>query len=59
VVARTWAAAMRGRHAREAFDFCSTTHCQNYKPAGIKPGETADFRDNRGGGKLGYPAQRL
>lgn len=28
VVARTWAVAHRGRHAREGFDFCTTTHCQ-------------------------------
>ncbi len=28
IVARTWAAANRGRHAREGFDFCATTHCQ-------------------------------
>lgn len=28
IVARTWAAANVGRHARQGFDFCSTTHCQ-------------------------------
>ena len=28
VAARTYAARMRGRHASEGFDFCSTTHCQ-------------------------------
>ena len=33
IVARTYAAAHRGRHAREGFDLCSTTHCQIYEPA--------------------------
>ncbi len=30
VVSRTFAAHNRGRHAREAYDFCSTTHCQRF-----------------------------
>lgn len=33
IVARTYAEAHRGRHAREGFDLCSTTHCQIYEPA--------------------------
>lgn len=33
VVARTWAVANLGRHAREGFDFCSTTHCQVVRDA--------------------------
>jgi stage II sporulation protein D len=28
VVARTFAARQRGRHGKEGFDFCATTHCQ-------------------------------
>ena len=32
IVARTYAAAHRGRHARDGFDLCSTTHCQIYEP---------------------------
>jgi len=28
VAARTYAVKMRGRHAKEGFDFCDTTHCQ-------------------------------
>jgi stage II sporulation protein D len=28
VLARTFALASRGRHAREGFDLCATTHCQ-------------------------------
>ena len=30
LVARTYALAVRGRHASEGFDLCSTTHCQVY-----------------------------
>ena len=30
VVARTYALAVRGRHAADGFDLCSTTHCQVY-----------------------------
>ncbi|MGE0884167.1 MAG: SpoIID/LytB domain-containing protein [Blastocatellales bacterium] len=30
VISRTFAARNRGRHAREAYDFCSTTHCQRF-----------------------------
>src|SRR5262245_46818914 len=33
VVARTYAMANRGRHAKDGFDLCSTTHCQLYDPA--------------------------
>lgn len=28
IIARTYALAVRGRHAAEGFDLCSTTHCQ-------------------------------
>lgn len=33
VIARTYALANRGRHAKDGFDLCSTTHCQLYEPA--------------------------
>jgi stage II sporulation protein D len=33
VIARSYAASNRGRHARDGFDLCSTTHCQLYEPA--------------------------
>jgi stage II sporulation protein D len=33
IVSRTYAFA--GRHAGEAFDVCSTTHCQLYRPGGV------------------------
>lgn len=32
IVARTYAMAVRSRHASEGFDLCSTTHCQVYVP---------------------------
>jgi len=30
VAARTYALRLRGRHAKDGFDFCTTTHCQRY-----------------------------
>jgi len=33
VIARTYAITNRGRHAKDGFDLCSTTHCQLYEPA--------------------------
>lgn len=33
IAARTYAVRFRGRHTAEGFDFCSLTHCQNFKPA--------------------------
>ena len=33
VIARSYAVTNRGRHAKEGFDLCSTTHCQLYEPA--------------------------
>lgn len=30
IIARTYALAVRGRHAADGFDLCSTTHCQVY-----------------------------
>jgi stage II sporulation protein D len=36
VAARTYAVRFRGRHAREGFDFCDTTHCQDYRGVAIE-----------------------
>lgn len=36
VIARTYALANRGRHAKQGFDVCSTTHCQLYEPRRLK-----------------------
>ena len=33
VAIRTYAVRFRGRHKDEGFDFCATTHCQNYRAA--------------------------
>lgn len=36
VIARTYAVAHIGRHHRQGFDLCDSTHCQLYEPARIK-----------------------
>ena len=36
VIARTYAVAHIGRHQRDGFDLCSTTHCQLYQPGRLK-----------------------
>ena len=36
VIARTYAAAHSGRHKRDGYDLCSTTHCQLYQPGRLK-----------------------
>lgn len=41
IVARTFALAHRGRHAREGFDVCDLTHCQALRPAGEAAREAA------------------
>jgi membrane peptidoglycan carboxypeptidase len=32
IAARTYALKNRGRHAKDGYDFCSTTHCQRFLP---------------------------
>jgi stage II sporulation protein D len=36
VIARTYAVSNRGRHAKDGFDVCATTHCQLYEPARLR-----------------------
>ena len=36
ILARTYAVTNAGRHAKDGFDLCSTTHCQLYEPARLK-----------------------
>ena len=36
VIARTYATAHVGRHQRDGYDLCSTTHCQLYQPGRLK-----------------------
>jgi stage II sporulation protein D len=42
IISRTYALAYRGRHAREGFDLCSTTHCQLYEPARVRTSRWSD-----------------
>lgn len=35
VAARTYAVRFRGRHLKEGFDFCDTTHCQDFRRSAI------------------------
>jgi stage II sporulation protein D len=37
VAARSYAVRFRGRHRDEGYDFCSTTHCQNFRPSAMNP----------------------
>lgn len=41
VTARTYAARMQGRHSKEGFDFCSTTHCQRFVKASARETKAA------------------
>jgi stage II sporulation protein D len=47
IVSRTYALKHVGRHARDGFDFCATTHCQRYlrvTPANSRPDFHARLR---------------
>ena len=46
VAARSYAIRMRGRHSKDGFDFCETTHCQRYVEAGVR--ETKAARETAG-----------
>jgi stage II sporulation protein D len=66
VIARTYAAANRGRHAKDGFDLCSTTHCQLYQPERLTTSRWARVATEaarRTAGELvwfaGAPAQAL
>lgn len=53
IVARSYAAARRGRHAADGFDLCDTTHCQAYEPDRLRtsrfaPAAAAAVRRTRG-----------
>jgi stage II sporulation protein D len=45
VISRTYALSHRGRHTREGFDLCSTTHCQLYEPARLRTSKWAAAAD--------------
>ena len=40
IAVRTYAANQKGRHAKEGFDFCNTTHCQRAEPSSVTPNLT-------------------
>ncbi len=42
VISRTYAASHAGRHARDGFDLCATTHCQLYEPERVRRSRWAD-----------------
>ncbi len=42
IVSRTYALAHAGRHAREGFDLCSTTHCQLFDPSRLRTSRWAN-----------------
>jgi stage II sporulation protein D len=41
VAARTYGVRFRGRHRDEGYDFCSMTHCQNFRRAAMNPAAEA------------------
>ena len=45
VIARTYATAHLGRHQREGYDLCSTTHCQLYQPSRLKTSSWAPLAE--------------
>ena len=42
ILIRTYLLATRGRHQRDGFDYCDTTHCQFFRGVGEGPGIFAD-----------------
>ncbi len=66
VIARSYAASNRGRHAKDGFDLCATTHCQLYEPARLQTSRwaaAARAAVRRTGGRLlwfaGAPARAV
>ena len=41
IISRTYAVSHLGRHAREGFDLCSTTHCQLFEPRRLRTSKWA------------------
>ena len=48
VAIRTYALRFRGRHAKQGFDFCDTTHCQAMSLDAVAPRIAAAVDDTRG-----------
>jgi stage II sporulation protein D len=43
IIARTYAVSNVGRHGRDGFDLCSTTHCQLYEPVRLRTSRWASL----------------
>jgi stage II sporulation protein D len=41
IISRTYAVSHLGRHARDGFDLCSTTHCQLFEPRRVRTSKWA------------------
>jgi stage II sporulation protein D (peptidoglycan lytic transglycosylase) len=66
IISRTYAVANMGRHARDGFDLCSTTHCQLFEPGRVNTSRwasaSAEAIDRTAGVVLsfgGRPAEAL
>jgi stage II sporulation protein D (peptidoglycan lytic transglycosylase) len=66
IISRTYAVAHMGRHARDGFDLCSTTHCQLFEPGRVNTSRwasaAAEAIDHTAGVVLsfdGRPAEAL
>lgn len=53
IAARTYAVRFRGRHRAEGFDFCSLTHCQNFRPLVVTAAQR-DAADSTSGELIWY-----
>ena len=53
IAARTYGVRFRGRHSAEGYDFCSLTHCQNFKPDAVTSAER-DAADSTSGELIWY-----
>jgi len=45
IISRTYAASHLGRHARDGFDLCATTHCQLFDPGRLRTSRWASRAD--------------
>jgi stage II sporulation protein D len=58
IISRTYAVANQGRHARDGYDLCDTTHCQLFQPSRLKTSrwapQAADAIRRTSGGALWY-----
>lgn len=43
IISRTYALSQVGRHGREGFDLCSSTHCQRFDPSRLRTSRWADL----------------